>query len=178
MFEQISQRLNQTLRMLRGVVCVDEASLTVALRDLRLALLEADVNFGVVKDLLAVVRERAQRQEVLDSLTPGQQVVKVVHEEMVKLLGGTQVRLQLKGATPHVIMLVGLQGAGKTTTAAKLGQQLRRSGHSPLLASIDVHRPAAREQLAQMGTSSSIPVFASEGDDPAVLAREAIEKAR
>lgn len=178
MFEQISQRLNQTLRMLRGVVCVDEASLTVALRDLRLALLEADVNFGVVKDLLAVVRERAQRQEVLDSLTPGQQVVKVVHEEMVKLLGGTQVRLQLNGATPHVIMLVGLQGAGKTTTAAKLGQQLRRSGHSPLLASVDVHRPAAREQLAQMGTSSSIPVFASEGDDPAVLAREAIEKAR
>ena len=91
MFEQISQRLNQTLRMLRGVVCVDEASLTVALRDLRLALLEADVNFGVVKDLLAVVRERAQGQEVLDSLTPGQQVVKVVHEEMVKLLGGTPV---------------------------------------------------------------------------------------
>ena len=178
MFEQISQRLNQTLRMLRGVVCVDEASLTVALRDLRLALLEADVNFGVVKDLLAVVRERAQRQEVLDSLTPGQQVVKVVHEEMVKLLGGTQVRLQLKGATPHVIMLVGLQGAGKTTTAAKLGQQLRRSGHSPLLASVDVHRPAAREQLAQMGTNSSLPVFASDGDDPTVLAREAIEKAR
>ena len=177
MFEQISQRLQKSLSMMRGVVCVDEASLVDALRDLQLALLEADVNLGVVKDFLAVVRERALGQEVIDSLTPGQQVVKVVHEEMVNLLGGVRVSLRLKGETPHLVMLVGLQGTGKTTTAAKLGYQLRRSGHSPLLASVDVHRPAAREQLAQMATSASLEVFAGDGDDAVVLASEAMEEA-
>ncbi len=178
MFEQISQRLQTTLSMMRGVVRVDEESLGEALRDLRMALLEADVNFGVVKDFLAAVRERAQGQEVLDSLSPGQQVVKVVHEEMVKLLGGARVALRLEGGAPHVVMLVGLQGAGKTTTAAKLGHQLRRSGHSPLLASVDVHRPAAREQLAQMAASASLPAFDGDGDDAIDLARQAVEAAR
>ncbi|MCH7824254.1 MAG: signal recognition particle protein [Acidobacteria bacterium] len=178
MFEHISQRLQRTLSMMRGVVRVDEASLGEALRDLRMALLEADVNFGVVKDFLAVVGERAQGQEVLDSLSPGQQVVKIVHEEMVKLLGGARVSLRLEGATPHVVMLVGLQGAGKTTTAAKLGHRLRCSGHSPLLASVDVHRPAAREQLAQMATSASLQAFEGDGDDPVDLARQAVEAAR
>ena len=178
MFEHVSQRLQRTLSMMRGVVRVDEASLVDALRDLRMALLEADVNFGVVKDFLAVVRERAQGQEVLDSLTPGQQVVKVVHEEMVKLLGGSRVSLRLEGASPDVVMLVGLQGAGKTTTAAKLGHQLRCSGHSPLLASVDVHRPAAREQLAQMATSASLQAFDGDGDDTVDLAQQAVEAAR
>ena len=178
MFEQINQRLQKTLSMLRGVVRVDEASLGEALKDLRMALLEADVNFGVVKDFLAVVRERAKGQEVLDSLTPGQQVVKVVYEEMTTLLGGARVPLRLTGATPHVVMLVGLQGAGKTTTAAKLGHQLRSKGHSPLLASVDVHRPAAREQLAQIAASASLNAFDGEGDDAVGLARQALAAAR
>jgi signal recognition particle subunit SRP54 len=178
MFEHITQRLQKTLSMLRGVVRVDEANLSEALRDLRMALLEADVNFGVVKDLLAVVRERAQGQEVMDSLTPGQQIVKVVHEEIMALLGGARVPLRLEGTTPHIVMLVGLQGAGKTTTAAKLGYQLRRMGHSPLLASVDVHRPAAREQLAQMATTASLPAFEGHGDDAVGLAKQAVEAAR
>ncbi len=178
MFEQINQRLQKTLSMFRGVVRVDEASLGAALRDLRMALLEADVNFGVVKDFLAVVRERAKDQQVLDSLNPGQQVVKVVYEEMTAILGGSRVPLKLQGATPHVVMLVGLQGAGKTTTAAKLGNQLRRKGHSPLLASVDVHRPAAREQLAQVSASASLASFDGEGSDAVDLARQALEAAR
>jgi len=178
MFEQINQRLQKTLSMLRGVVRVDEASLGAALRDLRMALLEADVNYGVVKGFLAVIRERAQGQEVLDSLTPGQQVVKIVYEEMAALLGGARVPLRLEGATPHVVMLVGLQGAGKTTSAAKLGHQLRRKGHSPLLASVDVHRPAAREQLIQLAASASLSAFEGSGDDAVALAREALETAR
>ena len=178
MFEQINQRLQKTLSMLRGVVRVDEASLDAALKDLRMALLEADVNFGVVKGFLARVRERAQGQEVLDSLTPGQQVVKVVYEEMTAVLGGARVPLRLQGATPHVVMLVGLQGAGKTTTAAKLGHRLRRQGHSPLLASVDVHRPAARQQLAQIAAQASLPVFHGDGDDAVQLARQALGRAR
>lgn len=164
--------------MLRGVVRVDEASLGEALKDLRMALLEADVNFGVVKDLLAVIGKRAQGQEVLDSLNPGQQVVKVLHEEMTALLGGARVPLKLEGSTPHIVMLVGLQGAGKTTTAAKLGHQLRRQGHSPLLASVDVYRPAAREQLAQVAKAASLQFFDGEGDDPVDLALQARQAAR
>jgi signal recognition particle subunit SRP54 len=178
MFEQINQRLQRTLSMLRGVLRVDEASLGEALKDLRMALLEADVNFGVVKSFLAVIRERAQGQDVLDSLTPGQQVVKVVHEEMTALLGGARVPLKLEGSTPHIVMLVGLQGAGKTTTAAKLGHELRCKGHSPLLASVDVHRPAAREQLAQMAESASLRSFDGEGDDAVDLAHQVREAAR
>jgi len=178
MFEQINQRLQKTLSMLRGVVRVDEASLGAALKDLRMALLEADVNYGVVKDFLATVRERAQGQEVLQSLTPGQQVVKVVYEEMTAVLGGARVPLRLDGASPHVVMLVGLQGAGKTTTAAKLGFQLRKKGHSPLLASVDVHRPAAREQLAQIAAAASLAAFEGEGDDAVSLARQALAAAR
>jgi signal recognition particle subunit SRP54 len=178
MFEQINQRLQKTLSMLRGVVRVDEASLGAALKDLRMALLEADVNYGVVKDFLATVRERAQGQEVLESLTPGQQVVKVVYEEMTAMLGGARVPLRLEGASPHIVMLVGLQGAGKTTTAAKLGYQLRSKGHSPLLASVDVHRPAAREQLAQIAAAASLPAFEGDGDDAVALARQALAAAR
>ncbi|HEX9699457.1 MAG TPA: signal recognition particle protein [Acidobacteriota bacterium] len=178
MFEQLNQRLQKTLGMLRGVVRVDEESLGAALRDLRMALLEADVNYGVVKDFLAVVRERAQGQEILRSLTPGQQVVKVVYEEMTRLLGGARVPLRLQGASPHVVMLVGLQGAGKTTTAAKLGHQLRGQGHSPLLASVDVHRPAAREQLAQIAADASLAAFEGDGAAAVPLARQAVEQAR
>jgi len=178
MFEQINQRLQKTLRLLRGVVQVDEANLDAALRDLRLALLEADVNYGVVKQFLAGVRERALGRDVLESLTPGQQVVKIVYQELTRLLGGAHVNLRLTGSSPHVVMLVGLQGAGKTTSAAKLGHQLRRKGHSPLLVSVDVHRPAAREQLQQMAVTASLSAFDGSGDSAVDLARQAVEAAR
>ena len=178
MFEQISHRLQTTLSMLRGVVRVDETNLDEALRDLRMALLEADVNYAVVKQFLAAVRDKAMGQQVLESLTPGQQVVKVVFEEMTSLLGGSRAPLRLEGVPPHVIMLVGLQGSGKTTSAAKVGHQLRRKGHSPLLASVDVHRPAAREQLVQMATSAELPAFEGAGDDAVELSRQAVGCAR
>ena len=178
MFEQITERLQRTLRALRGTVQVDEKALEPALRDLRMALLEADVNYGVVKDFLSRVREKALGEEVMASLTPGQQVVKVVSEEMTALLGGTQVPLRLVGQSPHVILLVGLQGAGKTTTAAKLGHLLRRQGHSPMLASVDVYRPAAREQLVQIAQSANLPAFEGAGGAPQDLAEAAHLAAR
>lgn len=178
MFEQITQRLQSTLHALRGTVRVDERSLQPALRDLRLALLEADVNYGVVKEFLARIREKALGEAVMASLTPGQQVVKIVHEEMTALLGGAQVPLQLRGQSPHVLLLVGLQGAGKTTTAAKLGNQLRRKGHSPLMVSVDVYRPAAREQLRQVARSAELASFDGAAETPLELAREAFAAAR
>lgn len=182
MFEQLTQRLQKTLSGLRGVSRVDEKTLDEGLKDLRMALLEADVNYGVVKDFLGRVREKALGEEVTGSLTPGQQVVKVVHDELIELLGGARESLRLEGAAPHVLMLVGLQGAGKTTTAAKLGHWLRSRGHSPLLASVDVHRPAAREQLRQMAGSADLAAFeesrGTEPDDPLELARQALDEAR
>jgi signal recognition particle subunit SRP54 len=178
MFEQITERLQRTLRALRGTVHVDEKALEPALKDLRMALLEADVNYGVVKSFLAGVRDKALGKEVMSSLTPGQQVIKVVNEEMTSLLGGTQVPLRLVGASPHVILLVGLQGAGKTTTAAKLGNYLRRKGHSPMLASVDVYRPAAREQLSQVARSANLAVFEEGGTTPEDIASAAQTAAR
>lgn len=182
MFEKLTQRLQETLSTLRGVSRVDDKTLDEGLKDLRMALLEADVNYGVVKDFLARVRKKALGEKVMASLTPGQQVVKVVHEELIELLGGTQQSLRLEGAVPHVLMLVGLQGAGKTTTAAKVGHWLRTKGHSPMLASVDVHRPAAREQLRQMAAAASLSAFeesrGTEPDDPVGLARDALREAR
>jgi signal recognition particle subunit SRP54 len=178
MFEQITERLQRTLRTLRGTVQVDEKALAPALKDLRMALLEADVNYGVVKDFLAGVREKSLGEEVMASLTPGQQVIKVVNDEMTALLGGTQVPLNLVGPSPHVVLLVGLQGAGKTTTAAKLGHFLRRKGHSPMLASVDVYRPAAREQLAQIAKSADLTAFEGSGVTPHEIAEAAQAAAR
>lgn len=178
MFEQITERLQRTLRSLRGTVQVDEKALAPALKDLRMALLEADVNYGVVKDFLSRVREKALGEQVMASLTPGQQVIKVVNEEMTELLGGTQVPLDLVGPSPHVVLLVGLQGAGKTTTAAKLGHFLRRKGHSPMLASVDVYRPAAREQLAQIAESANLSAYEGADETPHEIARAAQAAAR
>ena len=178
MFEQITERLQRTLRALRGTVQVDAKTLEPALRDLRMALLEADVNYGVVKDFLASVREKALGEQVMASLSPGQQVIKVVNEEITALLGGTQVPLSLVGPSPHVVLLVGLQGAGKTTTAAKLGHFLRRKGHSPMLASVDVYRPAAREQLVQIAKSADLPAFEGPGETPHEIAEAAQAAAR
>ncbi len=178
MFEQLTGRLQGTLRKLRGSAKIDEASFGEAARELRLALLEADVHFGVVKDFLAAVKEKALGEDVAGSLTPGQQVIKIVNDELVNVLGGEQQELRFTGSTPHVVLIVGLQGAGKTTTVGKLGVWLRRHGRSPFLVSVDVHRPAAREQLARLGETTGLPVWESPSDDPVARTRDAIAEAR
>jgi signal recognition particle subunit SRP54 len=178
MFEQLTGRLQSTLRKLRGSVKIDEKSFAAVSRELRLALLEADVNFAVVKDFLARVKVKALGQEVLESLSPGQQVIKIVNDEMTRLLGGETQELRLDGRAPHIIMIVGLQGAGKTTTVGKLGTLLRSQGRSPLLASVDVYRPAAREQLRVLGEQTGLTVFDEGSDDPRVLATAALAEAR
>ncbi len=178
MFEQLTGRLQTTLRKLRGSAKIDEKSFAEAARELRLALLEADVHFGVVKDLLASVKAKALEETVTRSLTPGQQVIKILNEELVGVLGGERQELKFAGAAPHVVLIVGLQGAGKTTTVGKLGARLRREGRSPLLVSVDVHRPAAREQLARFGETADLTVCESDSDDAVQRAKEAVREAR
>lgn len=178
MFESLSARLQSITERLRGKAKITEADLEVALREIRLALLEADVNFRVVKDFVAHVRERALGAEVLSGLNAGQQVVKVVHDELVAVLGGERRELQLTGR-PAVMMLVGLQGSGKTTTAAKLAIRLRKEGHRPLLVAADVYRPAAVDQLVQLGDQIGIEVHTRSVGTPALeVARSGIEVAR
>ncbi len=159
MFGQLTQRLQGALRGLRGAAKVDERSFDTMARELRLALLEADVHFQVVKRFLAAVKERALGQDVQGSLTPGQQVIKIVNDELVELLGGESSELRFSGRSPHVVMMVGLQGAGKTTSTGKLGRWLRSRGRSPLLVSVDVQRPAAREQLAIVAQQAGLTAF-------------------
>jgi len=178
MFEQLTGRLQTTLRKLRGSAKIDEKSFAEAARELRLALLEADVHFGVVKDFLTAVKAKALEEKVARSLTPGQQVIKIVNEELVSVLGGPSRNLRFSGAAPHVVLIVGLQGAGKTTTVGKLGAWFRREGRSPLLVSVDVHRPAAREQLARFGETADLFVHESSSDDVVQRATEAVGEAR
>ncbi|REJ34292.1 MAG: signal recognition particle protein [Bacillota bacterium] len=179
MFSNLAEKLQTALGKLRGRGKLSEKDVDEALREVRLALLEADVNFRVVKDFVARVKERAVGEEVMQSLTPGQQVIKIVHEELTELMGGSHARLQLTGRTPHVIMMVGLQGAGKTTSAGKLAGLLRRQGHRPLLVAADVYRPAAVKQLQVLGEQLNVPVF-SLGDkhDPVDIAGAAVSHAR
>ena len=160
MFEQLSDKLNTTFERLRGRPRVSESDLEEALRDVRVALLEADVNFKVVRQLIATVRERALGEKVLESITGAQQVVKIVHDALVEMLGGEAVPLVRAERPPTVLLLVGLQGSGKTTTAAKLANVLRKQGRRPLLVAADVHRPAAIEQLRTLGKQLGIPVVA------------------
>ena len=162
MFEQLSDKLNTTFERLRGRARVSESDLEEALRDVRVALLEADVNFKVVRQLVATVRERAVGEKVLESITGAQQVVKIVHDALVEMLGGEAVPLARAERPPTVLLLVGLQGSGKTTTAAKLANILRKQGRRPLLVAADVHRPAAIEQLRTLGKQLGIPVTAVE----------------
>ncbi|HEY6203476.1 MAG TPA: signal recognition particle protein [Candidatus Limnocylindria bacterium] len=160
MFEQLSEKLNTTFERLRGRPRVTESDLEEALRDVRVALLEADVNFKVVRQLVATVRERALGEKVLESITGAQQVVKIVHDALVEMLGGEAVPLVRAERPPTVLLLVGLQGSGKTTTAAKLANVLRKQGRRPVLVAADVHRPAAIEQLRTLGKQLGIPVIA------------------
>jgi signal recognition particle subunit SRP54 len=162
MFDNLSDKLNLIFKKVRGHGRLNENNIQDALKEVRLALLEADVNYKVVKDLINSIRDRAIGKDVLESLTPGQQVIKIVNQELTGLMGGSRQELQLTGRTPIVIMLVGLQGSGKTTTCGKLALHLRKQGRNPFLVPADVYRPAAIDQLKKLGAQLSIPVYASE----------------
>lgn len=174
-FEGLSSRLQSITRKFGGKVRVTEQDLKDMLREVKLALLEADVNYKIVKDFIAVIQEKALGQDVLKSLTPGQQIVKIVKDELVELLGGTESKINFTPNPPTVIMLVGLQGSGKTTTAGKLANLLRKQGKNPLLVACDVYRPAAIKQLQVVGKQLNIPVFANEGSkDVSHIAKQAM----
>ena len=178
MFNSLSERLQDTFDKLRGKGKLTEADINVAMREIRMALLEADVNFRVVKDFVASCKEKCLTAEVLDSLTPAQNVVRIVLDQLTELLGTTESKLVLaQNRTPNVIMLVGLQGSGKTTAAAKLADLLKGQGHSPLLAACDTHRPAAADQLATLGTETGVPVYRGDGKDAVKVASESIHEA-
>jgi signal recognition particle subunit SRP54 len=177
MFEALTQRLEAIFDRLRGAGRLTEENIQEALREVRVALLEADVNFKVVRSFVERVREKAVGHEVLQSLTPGQQVVKIVHGELVELLGGAAHRLTMAPRPPTVIMVLGLQGSGKTTSVAKLGRHFQREGFRPLLVAADVYRPAAIEQLRVLGRELGLPVHGAEGQKPVDIARQAVEEA-
>jgi len=178
-FTGLSSRLEDVFRRLRGRGKLTEANVRDALREVRLALLEADVNYGVVKDFIERVREKAVGTAVLQSLTPGQQVVKVVHQELIRLMGDSQSKLNLASAPPTLIMLVGLQGSGKTTTAAKLAKRLQKEGRRPFLIPADVYRPAAITQLKVLGQQIGIPVWETNpAARPVDICHDAIATAR
>ena len=178
-FEGLTEKLNATFKKLRGKGRLSENDVREAMREVRLALLEADVGYKVVKDFVATVTERAIGSDVLDSLTPTQQVIKIVNEELTKLMGGGTAKLTMANNGPTVVMMVGLQGAGKTTTTAKLGGLMRRQfGKRPLLAACDVYRPAAIEQLKVVGGQLELPVFEEGQGDPVEIAQDAIRHAR
>jgi signal recognition particle subunit SRP54 len=175
-FDALSDRLQGALGDLRGRGKLDEEAISRAMREIRLALLEADVNFEVVKGFVAHVRERALGQEVLKSVTPGQQVVKIVHDELTALMGAGSSQLGFTGRPPTVILLAGLQGSGKTTAAAKLALLLRKEGRKPGLVAADLQRPAAIDQLEQLGKQIQIPVYREDGSDPVTVVRNGIEQ--
>lgn len=174
-FESLSDRLQATFKKLRGHGKLTEDDVNEAMREVRMALLEADVNFKVVKQFIKTVKERAIGQDILETLTPAQVVIKIVDEELTKLMGGTQSRLNISPKPPTVIMMVGLQGAGKTTSAGKLGLALKRQGKRPLLVAADIYRPAAITQLQVLGKQLDIPVFSMEqGTDAVTIAKSSI----
>ena len=177
-FEGLSAKLQDITRKLRGKARITESDLKEMLREVKLALLEADVNYLIVKEFTQTVQEKALGQDVLKSLTPGQQVIKIVKDELVELLGGTESKINFTPNPPTVIMLVGLQGSGKTTTAGKLANLLRKQGKKPLLVACDVYRPAAIKQLQVVGAQLNIPVFANEASKDVVhIAKQAMSTA-
>lgn len=179
MFDHLTEKLEGVFKRLRGRGRLAEANIDDALRDVRRALLEADVNYKVARTFVARVKERAVGREVLRSITPGQQVVKVVHDELIHLLGDERQDLNLSGPAPNVVMVVGLQGSGKTTLCAKLARRLKGKGRRPLLVAADVYRPAAIDQLCVLGASIDVPVHrAADGTDPALICAGAVDAAR
>lgn len=177
MFESLSERLQSIFSGLTSKGRLTEEDVDLALREIRMALLEADVNFRVVKQFVARVKERAIGSDVYTSLTPGQTVIKLVLEELTTLLGSTESKLVFSGRLPNVVMMVGLQGSGKTTASAKLAHLLRKQNRSPLLVAADVYRPAAADQLEALGKELGIPVYRGEGVDPVAIAKEGVRYA-
>ncbi len=178
MFDTLSDKLQNVLGSLKGQGRLSEDDVNKAMREIRLALLEADVNFKVVKQFVAAVKERALGEEVLESLTPGQQVIKIVHEELVKLMGSASAKLTMSPKPPTVVLMVGLQGSGKTTTVAKLAKHLVKQGKRPELVACDIYRPAAIDQLKVLGEQVGVPVFSIDGSNDAVeIARKGVEDA-
>ena len=177
-FESLTEKLNQVFSRLRGKGNLTEADVHEAMREIRLALLEADVSYKVVKDFVKTVTDRAVGADVMESLTPGQMVVKIVNEELINLMGSEAAGLNFTKDGPTIVMLVGLQGAGKTTNGAKLAGMLKNKGHRPLLVACDVYRPAAIKQLEVVGEQLGVPVFQMGQDDPVKIATTAIEHAR
>ena len=178
MFDSLSDKLQATLGDLKGRGRLSDEDISRAMREIRLALLEADVNLGVVKEFVARVKERASGADVMKSLTPGQQVVKIVHEELTQIMGQGSSKLAFAGRPPTIILLAGLQGSGKTTAAAKLALLLRKEGKTPALVAADLQRPAAIEQLEQLGRQIQIPVYSGERQDAVAAARLGLEQAR
>jgi signal recognition particle subunit SRP54 len=179
MFDSLSDRLGEIFKSLSGRGRLTREEVELGMREVRLALLEADVNFKVARALVDRIRERAVGADVLESLTPGQQIVKLVNEELVTTLGGEQRKLHYQPQPPTVVMLIGLQGSGKTTTCAKLALATRREGHRPLLVAADTHRPAAAQQLEKLGKDNQIPVAMPDGKSkPAELCRRGLDEAR
>ena len=178
-FESLTERLNGVFKKLRGKGKLNEADIKAAMREVRMALLEADVNYKVAKDFCAQVSERAMGQEVMESLTPAQQVVKIVNEELTNLMGGNEPKyLRLKNKGQTVLMMCGLQGNGKTTHAAKLGKYYRSQGRRPLLVACDIYRPAAIEQLKVVGEQAGVPVFTLGTEKPEIIAQKAMSYAK
>ena len=177
-FESLTEKLSATFRRLRGKGRISEADVKVAMKEIKMALLEADVNFKVVKNFVASVTERAVGTDVLESLTPAQMIIKIVNEELTSLMGGGDSKLSIASAPPTVVMLVGLQGAGKTTNGAKLAGLMKKQGKRPLLAACDIYRPAAIRQLEVVGQQLDIPVFQMGQTNPVDIAKAAVEHAK
>src|SRR5450759_1508257 len=176
MFDALTDRLQGVMQSLKGHGKLSAEDVDAAMREIRLALLEADVNFKVVREFVAHVKERALGAEVMESLTPAQQVVKIVNEELVELMGSGDSKLAFSGHPPTVILLAGLQGSGKTTACAKLAKLLKKDGKSPVLIAADIYRPAAIDQLQTLGERINVPVYAPGADvDPVDIARDGVD---
>src|SRR5215468_7643064 len=175
MFDNLSDKLQRVFKNLRGEGRLSPENMEAALREIRMALLEADVNFRVVKQLIDNIKQKAMGEEVLTALSPSQQVIKIVHEELIKILGSHESKLRFANEPPSVFLIVGLQGSGKTTSAGKLARWLSKNGHSPVMVSVDVYRPAARKQLTVLARDLKLPIYegAPEETKPAELARSA-----
>ena len=178
MFEDLTAKLEATLKKIRGQGKLTEENIADSLKEIRRSLLEADVNYKVVKEFIQRVQEKAVGEEVLRSVTPGQQIVKIVFDELVQLMGESQADLKLSGIPPAVVMLTGLQGSGKTTFAAKLANFLRKKGRRPMLVAADIYRPAAIQQLQVLGKNLNIPVHAGDSTDVVKICQTSIKSAR
>ena len=178
MFEDLTAKLEATLKKIRGHGKLTEKNIADSLKEIRRALLEADVNYKVVKEFVEKVKQKALGAEVLRSVTPGQQIVKIVHDELIELMGKSRTDIKMAGIPPTIIMLAGLQGSGKTTFAAKLANFLRKKGHHPMLVAADIYRPAAIQQLQVLGKSLNIPVYTEDSRDAVAICRNAVKAAR